>query len=480
MKASLLLGLWDNAVSRRPEGWLRDTSGAVVELSPDNLPASGTRALSLDGRGYTLSAADFSRTRERLQHQMQGLALKQAGQGDWDWQLALSRYDYARDKVRAWAPVTGNSFAGRLTDQQGTGWTQANARLAWRGLADHLLEAGLQRDQAQLRNAVSTLSEWTAGRPSAAPVSRFEGDTVLSSAWAQDAWSFAPDWLLVLGLRAERWQAERGLTANGSAVFAHPQRQQSAWSPKAALGWHVNEQLQLRLSTGRAVRFPTVSELFQGGVNAATGALTSGDPDLAPERSQTTELSADWRFSPQDSLRVTLFHEATQDALYSQTNTQVTPNVTNVQNVDRIRTRGLELAATQQPLPGLSLTGSITFADSVITANSNFPASVGKWQPRVPRWRASFVASWQATPQLTTTLGLRYSGKQFNTLDNSDPNGDVYQGTSKFFVLDARARWRFDKTWSAALGVDNLNNAVYWNFHPYPMRTVSAELRYDL
>lgn len=484
LKASVLVGLWDNSVSRRPEGWLRDASGAVVELTPDNLPTSSSRAVSLNGAGYTLSAADFGRTREQLQHLMQGLALKRSGDAVFDWQLAASQYDYRKDQVRAWAPTTGAAFnaqAGRLTDQKGTGWTTLSARGAYKGLDDHLIEFGLQRDQAQLRNAVSNIAEWTAGNPTAAPTSRFEGDTTLTSAWLQDDWRFAPDWKAVIGLRAERWEADRGLTSNGSASFAHPKRQQSEWSPKLALGWTFSDEGVLRLSTGRAVRFPTVSELFQGGVNAATGALSNGDPNLKPEDSITTDLSLDWKFA-KSSLRATLFHEATKDALYSQTNTTVTPNVTNIQNVDRIRTLGLELAAQASDLlwPGFDLSGSVTFADSQITANAKFPASVGKWQPRVPRWRANLVASWRASEALTATLGLRYTGKQFNTLDNSDPNGARYQGTSDFLVIDARVRYRFDKQWSAAVGVDNLNNEVYWNFHPYPLRTVVGELRFDL
>jgi iron complex outermembrane receptor protein len=285
----------------------------------------------------------------------------------------------------------------------------------------------------------------------------------------------------VFGIRGENWSASRGLTANGAAVFQHPARKISALSPKFAIGWAFSDEGTLRLSTGRAVRFPTVSELFQGGVNASTGALTNGDPNLKPEISQTTDLSADWRLAL-GTLRATVFHEGTRDALYSQTNTTVTPNVTNIQNVDRIRTWGVELAAALNDavIKGLDLSASVTFADSVITANAKVPASIGKWQPRVPRWRANAVASYRWDEALSTTLGLRYGGKQFNSLDNTDPNGARYQGASDFLVLDARIRYKVNKTWSAALGVDNLNNEVYWNFHPYPARTWVAEMRFDL
>ena len=98
----------------------------------------------------------------------------------------------------------------------------------------------------------------------------------------------------------------------------------------------------------------------------------------------------------------------------------------------------------------------------------------------MPRWRANAVATWRVDEHWTTTFGARYSGSQFSTLDNSDPNGFAYQGASKFFTTDLRVRYRFDSHWSGAFGIDNLNNDRYWNFHPYPQRTYSAELKYDL
>ncbi len=496
LRASYTLGFWDNTVERRPESFLQDASGQRVDIRPDNFPTSvgGTRAISIDGRGYTLSAADFGRTREHLQHVMHGLSLRQSTGGVFDWQFAASLYDYAKDEVRAWAPVAAtattasNPAGGRITDQAGTGWNTVAAKGTWRpggaeGAGRHVVEFGLQRDAHQLRNKVSTTADWISGAPAVGnPASRFEGNTTLTSLWAQDAWAFATDWKAVLGLRLEQWQAERGLTTNGAGAFAHPTRRERAASPKLAVGWQPRDDWSIKLSSGRAVRIPTVSELFQGGVNASTGALSNGDPNLKPEVSWTTELSSEWAWQQGASLRATLFHEGTRDALYSQTNTTVTPNVTNIQNVDRIRTQGFELAASARDLGvrGLDLSGSVTFADSIITANSRFPASVGKWQPRVPRWRANAVATYRATEALSGTVGVRYGGQQFNSLDNSDPNGARYQGASKFLVADLRLRWQATRQWSAAVGIDNLTNELYWNFHPYPLRTFVAELKFDL
>ena len=52
-------------------------------------------------------------------------------------------------------------------------------------------------------------------------------------------------------------------------------------------------------------------------------------------------------------------------------------------------------------------------------------------------------------------------------------------GVSKFLTLDVRVLYRIDRQWSVALGIDNLNDYHYWNFHPYPQRSYSAELKFD-
>ncbi|BDT57947.1 hypothetical protein MasN3_14410 [Massilia varians] len=284
----------------------------------------------------------------------------------------------------------------------------------------------------------------------------------------------------MLGVRLERWRAQDGRTSNAATTVAHGERAGTYVSPKAALAWQVAPSWVLKASAGRAVRMPTVSELYQGGISGS-GTLINNDPDLRPERSWTGELSAE-RQLEKGLLRLTGFAERTSDALYSQTNVLVTPNVSNVQNVGRIETKGLELAydADDVGVDGLDLQSSVTWTDSRITRNDKFPASVGKWQPRIPRWRATGVATYRVGERLAYSLAARYSGRQFSTLDNSDPNGFAYQGASRYFTVDGRVTWKSVTHWTVALGVDNLNNYRYWNFHPYSQRTWVVEGRYDL
>lgn len=75
---------------------------------------------------------------------------------------------------------------------------------------------------------------------------------------------------------------------------------------------------------------------------------------------------------------------------------------------------------------------------------------------------------------------MRYSARQYGTLDNSDPNAFTFTGFSSFLVVDARLRCRFERNWTGSLGIDNLNDKKYWAFHPYPRRTFIAEIGYDL
>lgn len=270
----------------------------------------------------------------------------------------------------------------------------------------------------------------------------------------------------------------------GSALNYAPRRE-SHLSPKLALSLQAAPDLVFKASAGRAVRFPTVSELY--GATSSSNSLYINDPDLRPERSWTGELTAEQDFRL-GTLRLTWFGEDTHDALYSQTTFDSTANtnISRVQNVGRIRTRGLEAAFNGNDvlIRGLELSASATYADSVIEENASFVAvpgdTLGKQQPNIPKWRAAALASLRFGPHWTAAFGARYSGAQYRTLNNADVNGFAYQGVSRYFSTDLRLRWQIDRQWSAAFGIDNLNRYRYWNFHPYPQRTYSAEVRFDL
>jgi iron complex outermembrane receptor protein len=473
LRATYTVGWWQNRAEGRPDSYLRNAAGQPVY--------SG--AVNIVGRTYALAPTAFPLTNDVQTHSMHGLSVKSHTKGEFDWEVAASLYDYAKDQQRAPTvalPFAAIGGAGTLQDQDGTGWNTLSAKGTWRpqGMAGaHIVDFGVGRDAYKLRILkTNVLGSWQDGAP-LSPVSKVGGRTETLSAWAQDTWPFAPNWKAVLGLRYEDWKATDGLTAAATSFQSYAKRSESDVSPKAALAYQLSADTVLKASLGRAVRFPTVGELY----GATSGGVLSfvNDPNLKPEKSWTGELSAEKDLG-NGLARATLFHETTHDALYNQLIAGST--VSRVQNVDKVRTTGVELAYTGQDvfMRGLDLGGSLTYADSKIAANAALPASVGKWQPRVPRWRSTVYATYKPDARWAFTVAARYSGRQYSNLDNSDVNAFAYFGASRYFTVDLRVRYQIDKRWSAAFGIDNANNYQYWNFHPYPQRTYSAELRFDL
>ena len=482
LRASYTLGYWQNNSDGSPSTYLSNaaTGAAVYSGNVNNGVAN-----------YAVPA--FTASQEALTHVMHGLSLKTHTQDVFDWALKASLYDYQTDLNRASGALSGpttTSAAGKITDQNGTGWSNVALQGTWRpqGMKGaHILDFGYQQDRYTLKTLTqNTATDWQAAAPTSL-ASKAGGNTEMQSLYAQDAWRFAPRWKTVLGLRAEDWKASNGYVAttpSNTNTFAT--RQETHVSPKAAISHQWTPDWLLKASTGRSLRMPTAQEMY--GNTSLSGATTTflNDPNLRPERSWTSELTAEKDLGT-GVLRVTGFFENTRDAIYSQTNT-FSDGISRsfVQNIKRMESKGLEVAyfGSDVITRGLDLSGSVTYVDSRIKENEGYVARAGdtlnKYQPRVPAWRGNVLANYRWNDRLSTSMGARYSGHQFGSLNNADTNGYSYTGVSKFFVVDTRIRYKVDKQWTVAAGVDNLNNYKYWNYHLYPMRTFFGELRYDL
>jgi iron complex outermembrane recepter protein len=485
VRANYVLGLWSNRSENRPSSYLLDAAGQAVYGG----------AINIAGQSFaSLTGGDFAATDERLTHVMHGLTVKSHTRGAFDWQVDASLYDYRKDQKRQNAatntlPNALQGGPGTLAEGGGAGWNNLALRGTWRPAGikgEHIVDFGVQLDRYQLRYRTSNIARDWRNDSAGGLASNVQGRTQLRSAFAQDTWLLGPQWKTVLGLRAEHWRATDGETTfSAENALNYPARSESFVSPKAALAYQALPDVVLKASVGRAVRMPTVAELY--GATSTTNSQYINDPALNPERSWTTELTAEKDLAS-GLLRLTLFSEDTRDSLYSQTSFDpaANRNVSRVQNVGRIKTTGLELAFSGSDVlaKGLDLNASATYADSVIKENNGFVIApgdtVGQRQPNIPKWRGTAVASYRFDERWTASFGARYSGQQFRTLNNSDGNGFTYQGVSKYFTTDVRVRAQIDRHWSAAFGIDNLNNYQYWNFHPYPQRSYSAELRFDL
>ena len=491
IRAAYTLGVWNMNGKTDVESYLKDTAGNPVYNG----------RVSFSGKRYDVSGMNPAEAEST--HIMHALDLKSNTKGFFDWQFTLSDYDYQTDKNSAAnASATGSLLAGnpyltrigRVTDMSGTGWTIFDARATLRP-QNHTIDIGYHVDQYELKSKTNNTADWSQGDKGV--LNTFaRGETRTHALYVQDKWQINPQWALTLGGRAEHWEANDGQNrttiSNVLKTADYRNVSETRFSPKVSLSFEPVAVWGFRAAFGQAFRFPTVTEMFQPLQNGATAYFVQANPVLKPEEVIAAELTAERRFE-NGLIRASLFSENKRDALISQTlaNGSAIPYDTGtctravgcsfIQSVDHIRTRGIELATQWQDVfvHGLDLQGSATVTDAEVLENDALPATVGNAPPRIPKSMIKAVATYHHGSNLTYSLAARYSGRQYNALDNSDINPDTFGGASRFFIMDIKANYKFANRFTASIGIDNLNNYKSYVFHPYPLRTGYVQLKFD-
>lgn len=483
LQANYTIGLFSNDQKSGVQTYLRDAAGNPTFGGNSGPGNAGT---SFASNTYNLNQLNVANA----------FSLKTDTRGPFDWEIAVSRYDYLQDIQRNPFTVaaTGTAFSdtGKITRLDGTNWTNGDARGIWRPTGPdgaHEVSFGVHADQYVLSNPVYRTTNWNSGPDATGQYySLSNGKTETLGLWAQDAWRFAPDFKLTTGGRWDSWRAYDGFnlttttdgttgSITGTSSAAQPTLNAARFSPKASLSWEPDNQWQVTGSVGIANRFPTVTELYQVAVVGQN--IFIPNPNLKPEQSLATELAIARKFSD-GNVRLSLFQDNTSDMLVAQNTTLpgTTTIASVVTNVDKVRNRGVELAWQRDNVAdtNLDLFGSVTYVDSDILSDPSFvgangSSATGKRVPNVPMWRSTVGATYHANESWAITVAGRYQSKIYSTLDNSDTVGNVFQAFDPFFVVDARIVFKAGERGSLAFGIDNIGNAKYYLFHPFPQRT---------
>lgn len=464
-------GYWKQDLSHRTVSFLRDAAGQPVYSGP----------VAIDGRRYVLPANFFAPSTRQSRNYLYGVSLGTHRDSGWNVSGDASYFDMDRNRDRVASAFTDDG-PGLLTAGDGSRWRTFDLRASHTpddpGANTHTVSFGYHFDGYRLRNANLALDDWRDG-PAGAFTGGNGGSTQTQAVYLQDAWQLDERWRLTAGARYEQWRAFGGWRATATARTGYAQRKESHTSPKLSLAYAASDELTLRLSGARAYRFPTVNELFQGTFNGIS--LINNDPNLKPENDLSRELSAEW-YRGNGVARFTVFRSDTRNTLFSQTDVTVFPNVTSVQNVSLVRTRGAEASydGTGVGWSWLDLTANAAYTQATTVRNPRNPASEGKQFYRIPRWRANVVATWHADARTAVTLAGRYSGRQYNTLDHSDIDPDTFGGASDFLTFDAKVTWKASEHVELGAGVDNLTDRRYYVYYPYPSRTYLVEAKFRL
>jgi iron complex outermembrane receptor protein len=226
-------------------------------------------------------------------------------------------------------------------------------------------------------------------------------------------------------------------TNNDNHIGAGQSREDSKFSGRAGLIYNFDSGLA-----------PYVS--YATSYNPVIG-LNSGQL-LLPETGQQTEVG--FKLQPNGfngHFGFAWFDLKRQNALTTDPNNVLLPTQTG-----EVTSRGFELEAVANPLPGLKLVGAFTTYDLFVSKDLN-PALIGKAPTNTPQ---ALVSGWvdytfQEGPLTGFGLGggVRYIGSSFADQANLMPVPSVVLG-------DATIHYEW-KNWRAALNVVNVADTIY-------------------
>lgn len=470
----LTAAFWDSDTQRdKPETYLRNAAGQPVYAGN----------VDINGKKYNLGNSSFSYSDGEKHDILYGLNYKYDKPDGLKLDADFSYYDTAKDLTQtssSAAPAAKSGGAGTVQESD-RGWYTADLKASHdvTRQGTHTLSAGYHFDTYFVDTEQWNASDWKHDVRTTLK-QRDKGSTQNFAVFADDNWAINEQWTTYLGGRFETWKGRDASketdTAGGRLKIDLPDRRENNFSPKFSTTFKPNEKWRLRFSVAQATRYPTVGELYQGGITSS-GLDQKNNPDLKPEKSLAHDFTITRLIGSTGEARLTFFQDDIEDAIYSQTNTLT--NVSSFQNVDEVRTRGIEVAYNQRHflIDGLGLFANLAWTDSETLANAGVPASEGKKFPRVPTWRAKCVLDYSPSDKFCFTLAGHYSGQQYGELDNSDHSSNAYGDADKYLIFDTKVTYRYNQNFSASVGVDNLTNELYHITHPYPRRTFFVTLR---
>lgn len=212
---------------------------------------------------------------------------------------------------------------------------------------------------------------------------------------------------------------------------------------------------RLHASYGTAVKNPTMTERY------GFGTFLQPNPDLKPEKSRGWEAGVEQHLlDDRLTLGATYFDRRIKDLIaYNAT-------FTSVENIDRARTRGVELTAKVEIMPGLTGRASYTYTDAEDDENEQLL--------RRPSHMASANLNYRFLDnRANLNLGLVYNGKSYDAGDT----GRVSLGS--YTLVNLAGSYRVTDNFEVFGRVENALSENYEEIHNYntPGRAAYAGLR---
>jgi outer membrane receptor protein involved in Fe transport len=223
------------------------------------------------------------------------------------------------------------------------------------------------------------------------------------------------------GIRADRWTIRDGYMRNvnaagvllqGSAEYAD--RSGWDWSVRAGAVLQAADGVQLRGAAYTGLRLPTLNELYRPFV--VFPITTLANAELRNERLEGYEAGIDWQPAQGVAVSLTAFNNEVENAV---TNVSINQETRRRENIDAIRSRGLELASQLQ-FGQVSFNGSLAYTDAEMRGTGLALGLNGLRPAQTPEWAASGTVSWRPQNGMLVSATLRHIGLQYEDDQEDD------------------------------------------------------------
>lgn len=317
---------------------------------------------------------------------------------------------------QTFSAISGNRSAETLSRIQRVPSQNSGANLFWSRAfgASHVISGSLEFKQVR---GFSDEIIFTNNR--AVSLASAGGNQQTFGVFAQDVWRVSSKLNLNFGGRFDFWENKNALVAaqnlsnNSTSATNFPDRAESAFSPRVAALYQINQNFSFVASVSKSYRAPTLNELYRA--FRVGNVLTLANENLKSERADTFETGLNFTgFAKKLSLRGNFFVAQVSRPVVSITLTS-TPNLITRQrqNIGKTRARGVELDAEYAPFSKLKFSASYLFTDSRVADFPSNPLLIDKFLPQVARQQLTFQSVYRLSAKLTFSLQGRISDAQF-------------------------------------------------------------------
>lgn len=465
--------------SNKPNSYLRNSSGATVWSG--NVVQNGWK--------NNVPSARLGVSEQERDSLSIGLRVRGPVADGVIFEANVNQFEILRDDNRASLSNPDDrvyTTAGQVTSFGDTGWKSAEAKLAFDqlGVEGLGLIVGARHDAFELNMDVFNTADHRIGSFSNF-TSRSGGETQMNALFAQLNWDINAQWDSGFGVRWEEFNSNNGYFSRDIAstpefdLVAVPKTSRREVSPKFSLGYQVNEQWRAAYALGKAYRFPIVEELFSQ--YSAYNAISVANPELKPEDGVHQNLMIEREIAG-GYIRVNVFQESIRNVVESQA--ENLPGGLSVRTfipVDEIDTRGVEFIANVDDvfINNLSARFNLVNTKSEIVKNRPDPGIEGNTYPRMPEWRANLLLTYYLSSNWNAGLNYQYASDSFGRNDNLDRENGVYGAQDGFSRVGLKTDYNFANGLKIGLGIDNLTDEVAYVAHPWPGRTLFANVSFD-